>query len=314
MLTLRVGGDSDFLTISQALAQVPSQQPLTLLLAEGVFYEKVFCERPVLRLMGAGPDKTRILWQDGANDQHEDGRKNGTFRSYTAFFDGDLLMVENLTIENAAGDGRLHGQAIAAVVHSRCAWFKNVYLRSYQDTLFLGPLPEKERLPDGFLGPRQHAPRMPTQQLYENCRILGDVDFIFGGGDALFRQCQLHGVGDRAGYLAAPSTFQDGLGFIFDQCSITSERPHQLYLARPWREGARAVFLNCNVGDAVAPLGFDPWQCEAGSFEFLEYPAPQENHSFSRILFPQEADCWTQAADRLGQELKARFSNIFQLT
>ncbi|MEA5135080.1 MAG: pectinesterase family protein [Candidatus Fimivivens sp.] len=304
MLILRVGKGSEIPTISQALALVPPEQPLTLLLAGEVFCEKVFCEHSVLRLVGIGPDKTKIIWQDGAFDQNEDGRKNGTFRSYTAFFDGDRLMAENLAIENAAGDGQLRGQAIAAAVHTRYAWFKNVHFLSFQDTLFLGPLPENEWLPDGFRGPRQQAPRIPTQQLYEDCRVTGDVDFIFGGGDALFRQCQFHAVGSRVAYLAAPCTRQDGLGFIFDRCSITSDRPRQLYLARPWRSGARAVFLNCDTGDAIFSKGFDAWQCATGHFEFLEYPAPQEKHDYSRVLSSKEADGWFQAAARLERTVK----------
>ncbi len=310
MLTLRVGMGGDAATIAQALALAPPAQPLTLLLAEGVFHEKVFCERPVLHLVGAGPKKTKIVWQDGAFNRHADGRKNGTFRSYTAFFDGELLLVENLTIENAAGYGALVGQAVAAAVHTRCAWFKNVQLLSFQDTLFIGPLPAQERLPDGFLGPRQHVPRIPTAQLYENCHISGDVDFIFGGGDALFRGCLLHGAGERIGYLAAPATAQNGLGFVFDRCRVTADVPRGLYLARPWRPGARAVFLECTTGDAITPQGFDAWQCAPGSFEFLEYPAPEAERRFSRVLSVGEAGLWRQAADRLEHAVKARFTDF----
>lgn len=310
MLTLRVGCKGDAPTIAQALAKVPSSQPLTLVLAEGVYCEKIFCERPLLRLVGAGEDKTRILWRDGAFDRHADGRKNGTFRSYTAFFDGDLLMVENLTIENGAGDGRLRGQAIAAAVYTRCAWFKQVQLLGHQDTLFIGPLPEKERLPDGFLGPRRNAPRVPTRQLYESCRISGDVDFIFGGGDALFLQCRLHKVGDRPGYLAAPSTAPNGAGFIFDRCAITSDTPRQLCLARPWRPGARAVFLECTTGDAVAPQRFDAWHCAPGSFEFLTYPVPQNDDGISRALLPEEAQRWHNVVQQLTDAVKTQFSEI----
>lgn len=310
MLTFRVGLGGDAATISQALALASPVQPLTLLLAEGTFYEKVFCEHPVLHLVGSGPEKTKIVWQDGAFHRHADGRKNGTFRSYTAFFDGELLMVENLTIENAAGDGELVGQAIAASVHTRWAWFKNVQLLSFQDTLFVGPLPKQERLPDGFLGPRQHALRAPTKQLYEDCHISGDVDFIFGGGDALFQRCRLHGAGKRTGYLAAPSTEQNGLGFIFNRCRITSDMPRRLCLARPWRPGARAVFLDCATSAAIDPQGFDAWQCKPGSFEFLEYPAPEEDRRFSRVLSVGEATCWRQAADRLEHTVKAAFTDF----
>lgn len=311
MLTLHVGAGGDVATVSQALGQTPPEEPLTLVLSDGVFREKVFCDRPALHLIGAGPDKTKILWSDGAFDRHADGWKTGTFRSYTAFFDGERLMAENLTIANAAGDGRMRGQAIAAAVHTRVAWFKNVTFLSAQDTLFLGPLPEKERLPDGFLGPRQYAPRIRTQQLYERCRIAGDVDFIFGGGDALFFGCSLHGVGDCGGYLAAPSTAQGGLGFIFHRCRITADRPRGLYLARPWRPGARAVFLNCDTGDAVDPRGFDDWQCAPDTFDFLEYPAPRENHRFSRTLSHEEAAQCLREAGGLKQTVKASFEGMF---
>ena len=59
------------------------------------------------------------------------------------------------------------GQAVAAAVYTKYVYMKNVRLKSYQDTLFLGPLPEEERLVDGFLGPRQHEPRIQSNQLYE---------------------------------------------------------------------------------------------------------------------------------------------------
>ena len=90
---------------------------------------------------------------------HRDGRPTHTFRSYTAFFSGETLCVEDMTIENDAGSGAKAGQAVAAYVDSTRAVFRRVKLLGSQDTLFCAPLPEKEREKDGFLGPRGLAPR-----------------------------------------------------------------------------------------------------------------------------------------------------------
>ena len=92
--------------------------------------------------------------QDGGKLPHPDGRPTHTFRSCTAFFSGERLRVEDLTIENDAGPGAKAGQAVAAYVDSAHAVFEKVRLLGNQDTLFCAPLPEKEREKDGFLGPR----------------------------------------------------------------------------------------------------------------------------------------------------------------
>ena len=92
------------------------------------------------------------MWGDGGKLPHPDGRPTHTFRSYTAFFSGERLRVEDLTIENDAGPGAKAGQAVAAYVDSAHAVFEKVRLLGNQDTLFCAPLPEKEREKDGFLG------------------------------------------------------------------------------------------------------------------------------------------------------------------
>ncbi|MFR9066465.1 MAG: hypothetical protein ACLVJH_05515 [Faecalibacterium prausnitzii] len=47
----------------------------------------------------------RLVWDDGGKLPHPDGRPTHTFRSYTAFFSGEKLRVEDMTIENDAGPG-----------------------------------------------------------------------------------------------------------------------------------------------------------------------------------------------------------------
>lgn len=275
MQRVSVGRGGAFATIGAALSASDPACPLTLVLAAQVFEEKVFCEHPVVRIIGQGMDKTVIRWHDGGFHPHPDGRKTGTFRSYTACFDGKLLCMENLTVENTAGRGEQHGQAIALAVYSETAYLKNVRLKSYQDTLFMGPLPGKERQPDGFLGPRQFAPRVPSRQYYEACEILGDVDFMFGGADAVFSRCQIHAVGQRSGFAAAPSGKADGLGMVFERCMFSADEPGSLRLARPWRSEGKAAFLFCETGNALAETAFDPWAEQAQTYTFIQYPAAQ---------------------------------------
>ena len=268
MLTITVArdGSGDFVTLGEAVQAVPYEIPAQILIGPGTYREKLFCEKGQIALKGAGMDKTRLVWGDGGKLPHPDGRPTHTFRSWTAFFGGESVTVEDMTIENDAGPGSVAGQAIAAYVDSRRAIFRRVRLLGSQDTLFCAPLPEKEREKDGFLGPRVFAPRQPSAQYYQSCEIAGDIDFIFGGADALFEQCVLRSVdngpgqGDCRGYVTAPSTAPDGLGFVFWDCDFVSDCPAgSVYLGRPWRPAGKTAVVECRLGAHIAPAGFCPW-------------------------------------------------------
>lgn len=154
MLELTVGFGKDFLTISEALQAVPYGISATIYIDVGIYEEKVFCEKKDITLIGVGPEKTIIRWDDYGYKPHPDGRKYGTFRSYTAFFGGERLTVKDLAIENTSGESKQVGQAIAAYVDVAVARFSNVYFSSQQDVLFCAPLPKQEREVGGFFGPR----------------------------------------------------------------------------------------------------------------------------------------------------------------
>ena len=196
-ITVAQDGSGDFASISEAVLAVPYDCPAQIRIGAGIYREKLVCEKKDIALQGAGADCTRLVWGDGGKLPHPDGRPTHTFRSYTAFFSGERLRVEDLTIENDAGPGAKAGQAVAAYVDSAHAVFEKVRLLGNQDTLFCAPLPEKERERDGFLGPGRFAPRRPTAQYYRHCEIAGDIDFIFGGADALFEQCTIRTAKDK---------------------------------------------------------------------------------------------------------------------
>lgn len=63
------------------------------------------------------------------------------------------------------------------------------------------------------------------------------------------------------GYITAASTAEDQeYGYVFDQCTLTSDCPRKsVYLGRPWRNFAKTVFLNCELGEHVRDEGWDDW-------------------------------------------------------
>ena len=271
----------DYATITEAINAVPYEEEAVIHIGQGVFREKIFCEKRDITFIGEGMDKTVIEYDDGALDDMEDGSKRGTFRSYTAFFGGKRCAVKDLTIANTAGDGSLRGQALAVYADAKKCIFERVKMTGHQDTLFCAPLPTVERQKNGFFGPRVYSPRVLTRQLYRNCEIYGDVDFIFGGADAVFDECLIQcnnrlkalgkeqdpekgADGDRPvnGYITAASGDKENHGFVFRNCRIKGEdgcAKGSVFLGRPWREEAKTVFLNCKMDDSIAPERFSGW-------------------------------------------------------
>jgi pectinesterase len=99
--------------------------------------------------------------------EHKDGRPYHTFRTYTVLVDGNDITFKNCTFENTAGPGEVKsGQAIALYLDGDDIHLENCILKGHQDTLFLAPLPEKEREMDGFLGPKQFTPRTMRSFLF----------------------------------------------------------------------------------------------------------------------------------------------------
>ncbi|MCH5249478.1 MAG: pectin methylesterase [Lachnospiraceae bacterium] len=264
-----------FSSINDAVNSIPkdNQTPVTIVIAPGIYREKVTIDRPFLSIEGSGESNkdTVITYDDYANFIMEDGMKRGTFRSYTAFIDAHDVTLKNLTIENASGDSVTHGQAIALYADGDRLVIDSCNIIGHQDTLFTGPLPPKEAVKDGFIGPKQFAPRIHGRQYYKDCYICGDVDFIFGGATAYFENCTIESLrrfseDDRIqGYVTAASTpEEEEYGYVFSECRIISGECPQgsVYLGRPWRNYAKTIFINCDLGAHIRPELFHDWNKE----------------------------------------------------
>lgn len=249
--------------LSEVFRQIkPNTQ---ILLSEGVYREKLEISVPSVKLIGEGPEKTVIVWDDYAKKLDSKGVELNTFRTYTMAVLSDNVAMENLSLVNDSKKPEEKGQEVALTVYGDNFCAENCCFLSTQDTIFCGPLPPDliERY-DGFLKDELRRGNY-QRQIFKNCRIAGNVDFIFGCGDALFENCEICSLFDVRGhgYVAAPAhALSQEIGFVFNQCTFTCEEKvadNSIFLARPWRDYGKASFINCQYGRHISKEGFDKW-------------------------------------------------------
>ena len=168
-ITVAQDGSGDFASISEAVLAVPYDCPAQIRIGAGIYREKLVCEKKDIALQGAGADCTRLVWGDGGKLPHPDGRPTHTFRSYTAFFSGGSVTVEDLTIANDAGPGSAVGQAIAAYVDAE----KAVFRRATRTRSSARPCPRLNGRRTVFLAPASLRPAAPRRSITRAVRSRG---------------------------------------------------------------------------------------------------------------------------------------------
>ena len=258
-----------------------AEENTVIRLAAGDYRQKTVIRTPGLTLVGAGADKTRILWDDYAKKLDAQGVEYNSFRTYTMAVCADGVTMRDLAIVNDALHPERKGQEVAlSVVGDRFA-MEGCLLRSTQDTLFAGPLPpDLIARYEGFL--RDELRRGGSmEQVYRDCRIEGTVDFIFGCARALFHRCEIRSLEDarNIGYAAAPAHSPEQTeGFLFRECAFTAEAgvtPGSIFLARPWRDYGLAEFRDCTYGPHIAAEGFDKWNDTHRDLTARFYESPE---------------------------------------
>lgn len=288
--------------------------PVTVHIAPGIYEEQILVNRPYVTFLGEDAEQTVLTYHLGAFEMMEDGSRRGTFRTASVRVDSHDFTAKNITFRNNAGFGHTVGQALALYADGDRMVLENCRLLGSQDTLFTAPLPPTEAKPGGFIGPGQHKPRIPGRHYYKNCYIQGDVDFIFGGATAYFDGCTIFSKKpeDRKppespdeeviyGYITAASTPQDQpYGYVLRDCHLESDcPPGSIYLGRPWREYAKTVYMHCEMGAHIHPLGWNDWKKPHGLFYYGEYDSygpgasPDTRADFSHQLTAAEASLLT---------------------
>lgn len=246
-------GSGDFTTVQEAVNAVPDfrkNNRTTIFIKKGNYKEKLIIPECKINLTLVGEDGAVITYDDYASKLNRFGEEKSTSGSASCYIYAPDFMAENITFENSSGPV---GQAVACFVSGDRAIFKKCRFLGCQDTLYTY----------GY----------PTRQYYEDCYIEGTVDFIFGKATAAFNRCNIHSRGN--GYVTAPATPEDSkYGYVFHDCKLTAEEGVKgVALSRPWRPYAQAIFINCELGNHIAPAGWNNWGKESNgkTINYAEY-------------------------------------------
>lgn len=245
-------GSGNFLTIGQMVEALPNfhkgvQEPVRVLIREGVYEEKVVIPSTKQNIHIEGEGDVVITWGDWAQKVGPAGAQLGTSGSATLYNCGHNITMENITIENSAGEV---GQAVALqTVGAGVQTYRKCRLLGNQDTLYIYGVGNK----DG------EQVKENIHCTFTECYIEGTTDFIFGSGAADFVGCTIHSK--KNSYITAASTCKgQERGFVFVECTLTAaEGVNACYLGRPWREYAQTIFIDCTMGGHIRPEGWHNW-------------------------------------------------------
>lgn len=279
-------GSGDFLTLQEAVNAAPDylkQDEVYIFVKPGIYRQKVTvpASKQHLHLVGAGPEYSILSWDDFADRPGATGYPMGTSATSTVFLYGNDFLAENLTFENTAGEV---GQACAVTVDADRAAFIGCHFLGNQDTIYT-------------YGGGEH-------QYWRRCYIEGTTDFIFGASTCWFEDCDI--LCKKNSYVTAASTPEgQRYGYVFNNCRIKgADGVEKCYLGRPWRQYARTVFLNCELGAHILPQGWHNWDkpyAEKTAF-YAEYrstgpgAAARQRASWSHQLKDRQAAAYTAAA------------------
>lgn len=266
-------GTGDFTTVQAAIDAVPNFRKsarTTILVKKGTYREKVIVAPCKINVSLVGEDGAVITYDDYAQKPNCFGEETSTSGSATVYLYAPDFYAENITFQNSAGPV---GQAVACFVAADRCCFRRCRFLGFQDTLYT--------YGEG------------CRMYFDHCYVEGTVDFIFGWSAAVFDQCEIHSL--RDGYLTAPATPQDQqYGYVFYDCTMTAEEGvGEVYLSRPWRRYAKAVFVRCELGGHIVAQGWDPWDKEhpEATVVYAEYQStgPGANPA-SRAYFSRQLD------------------------
>ncbi|XP_020237799.1 putative pectinesterase 10 [Cajanus cajan] len=235
--TITVGQDGKvtFRTIQAAIDSVKSNNDrwVKIHIKAGTYIEKVQIpiEKPCIILEGEGSQRTIISFSN------DDKTKN----SAIFISSPPNIVLSDITFKNSYNVDNISAQifpAVAATIYGDKSFILRCSFLGYQDTLF-----------DAY-----------GRHYYKDCYIQGEVDFIFGGGQAYFENCLLNATGrnkDLPGFVTAQGRkfSNSSSGFVFEGGSLVGNG--KVNLGRAWKAYSRVIFHKTNFSSVVSPEGWN---------------------------------------------------------
>ncbi|KAL8150340.1 hypothetical protein V2J09_020148, partial [Rumex salicifolius] len=242
-------GSGQFKSIQAAVnAYNPKAAPLppggryVIYVKAGVYDEYIVIpsSKKHIYMYGDGPTKTIIT-----GNKSNAGGVTSTSKTASFAIEAPFFFCRDMAFENTAG-AKGH-QAVALRANNEQQIFLNCHFNGYQDTLY----------PQG------------GSQFFRDCVISGTVDFIFGNGATIIQSCTIivrMPMPNQFNAITAQGRtgFNMPTGLVLQDCIVNADPALdkvkiKTYLGRPWKEYARTVFMENNLGDMITPIGYNPF-------------------------------------------------------
>ncbi|MFQ6625072.1 hypothetical protein Gotur_003950 [Gossypium turneri] len=244
LITVDVNGSGQFRSVQDAVDAVPenNRKNVMVLISPGHYIEKVVvpATKPYITFQGAGRETTFIEWHDRACDRGSNGQQLRTYQTASVTVYANYFSARNISFKNTAPapkPGMQGWQAVAFRISGDKAYFSGCGFYGAQDTLC------------------DDAGR----HYFKQCYIEGSIDFIFGNGRSMYKECELHSIATRFGSIAAHdrNSPDEKSGFAFVNCTVTGTGP--LYVGRAMGQYSRIVYSYTYFDNLVAQGGWDDW-------------------------------------------------------
>jgi len=226
-LLVAADGSGDFCTVQGAVDYVPvgSTTPRLINIRDGIYTEIVNVNnRHNLTFRGQSRSHT-VLAYDNNSAMYGSTHYRMVFK-----VNANDIALDTLTITNNTPKGGSQAEALMVETDKKrfVAW--NVNLCSYQDTILLNT--------------------SGSQCYFQDSLVQGDTDFIWGGGNAFFTNCEIKSL--FSGYLTQPRTSATSNGMSFVNCRLTRNGPISATLGRAldYPDG-NAAFINCLIDSHI---------------------------------------------------------------
>lgn len=242
---------NSYLTIKEALLEAKEYDIIHI--EGGTYFEKLKISTPNLTLIGDG--NTLVTYNNSNGTIIPDSEGGDGVKTYGTTGSASVTITEtavgfkasNIIFQNSFNrlTAEHNGTQAVAVKASANSLFDSCSFISTQDTLY---------------------PDLADKIIFNNCYIEGDVDFIFGGANALFYNCNITAIDlNNNAYFIAPDTFSPNkYGFCFAKCNFAISGKNNVYLGRPWYPSKspypvlpKALFYKCKL-DQKIKLEFVP--------------------------------------------------------
>ncbi len=179
--TVNTDGSADFLTVQGAVNSIPTGNttPTVIHISNGDYNEIVdIAGKHNVTLRGQSRAGVTVGFANNATFQAANG---GTTHARMAFkVNANDIVIETLTLTNRTPQGGSQAEALMIESNARRCTVNNADLVSRQDTIL--------------------ANQNSSQAYFYNSRIKGNFDYIWGGGNLFFENCEIRTIAGSSSF------------------------------------------------------------------------------------------------------------------